>query len=58
MNGVPVGRDLSEKLDIMVGHEFLQRPLHTDLEVFDDDGSGGDVIEHVRISMAHGGLIH
>jgi hypothetical protein len=55
---VPVGRDLRKELDIMVGDELLQRPLHADLEILDDDGSGGDVVEHVRISMAHGGLIH
>jgi hypothetical protein len=58
VHGVPVGRDLGKELDIMIGHELLQRPLHADLKVLDDDGSGGDVVEHVRISLAHGGLIH
>ena len=41
MHRVAVGRDLREKFDIHIGHDFAQMARHADFDIFDADPGAG-----------------
>ena len=46
MDGVPVGGDIREHLDIPVGDHLAQGPHHADFDIFDADRAARCIVQH------------